>query len=177
MANMDITADKVGTHGNDVHANHSQSTSFLSRLLWNRSKLPSTQPTNTPITPTHSGTMRSADTQQRRPLNPTTNNTNSPGFGTFGRMAQDSNDQPPARASRFANLAAIFKRFMGFVGPGYSKSPISLVILSRIYSQHWPRRSFIFCLSIDWCLFVVSSSIVRVACSETLVHVFFFFFS
>ncbi|KAF9365638.1 hypothetical protein BGX34_009173 [Mortierella sp. NVP85] len=120
LANVDITP--VGTHGNArMHANHSPTTSWtwLPRVSppWTRSKLPSTQPTNTLTTPNHSGTMRSADAQQRRPLNP--NNTTASGFGTFGRMAQDSNEQPPARTGRLGNLAAIFKRFMGFVGPGY----------------------------------------------------------
>ncbi|KAG0001056.1 hypothetical protein BGZ65_003838 [Modicella reniformis] len=59
---------------------------------------------------------------QQRPLNASNNNNNNNnalGFGIFGgRMAQDSNEQP-IRPGRLAGFAAVIKRFMGFVGPGY----------------------------------------------------------
>ncbi|KAF9570370.1 hypothetical protein EC968_001871 [Mortierella alpina] len=107
MADIDPSA---GTNANV------SSTSFLSRLAApfrrpkaNESSSPSAHPS--PASNMH---------HQRRPLKATSDSNRTAGFGTFERgVALDSNEQPPHQLTRFQNFAATFKRFMGFVGPGY----------------------------------------------------------
>lgn len=128
-----------------------QSTSLWSRFAWpwSRSDLDQ-QPTAhgdhpssslphhtaSSITPTppqmHQRTYSSASSNsphdtthnQNRPLN-TQVNTNPLGFGTFA-SASAATDRDPhqPKQTRFQSLSTSFKRFLGFVGPGYSKSSV-----------------------------------------------------
>lgn len=123
-----------------------QSTSLWSRFAWpwSRSDLDQ-QPTahgdhpssslphhtTSSITPTppqmHQRTYSSASSNsphdtthnQNRPLN-TQVNTNPLGFGTFASAsAATDRDQHQPKQTRFQSLSTSFKRFLGFVGPGY----------------------------------------------------------
>ncbi|KAG0200492.1 hypothetical protein BGX28_006443 [Mortierella sp. GBA30] len=105
MADMDSSAAGVKKDG-DVR---DTSTSLLSRFL------PFRKPPALSAQPQRPAALQ----HQRRPLK-TDSGGNARDFGTFDRnVALDSNEQPPHRLSRFQSLMAMFKRFMGFVGPGY----------------------------------------------------------
>ncbi|KAF9991714.1 hypothetical protein BGZ79_004097 [Entomortierella chlamydospora] len=107
-------------------------TSFLSHLFQSKPTRHSTNPNHPSNPPSQDPNMFSKstnpnDVQQRRPLNITTNshynshNNNASGFGTFNTpgTAHDMSDNPPTKLSRFQRIASGFKRFLGFVGPGY----------------------------------------------------------
>ncbi|KAF9435472.1 hypothetical protein BGZ76_006239 [Entomortierella beljakovae] len=65
------------------------------------------------------GRNNTRDLQQRRPLN-SDGQTHHGGFGTFqSGIAHDMSDFPPTKPSGFQKFFSTFKRFMGFVGPGY----------------------------------------------------------
>ncbi|KAF9961430.1 hypothetical protein BGZ72_003687 [Mortierella alpina] len=108
MADMDPPA------GTDSNA---PSTSFLSRLAAPFRRLKSNEASSSSAAHPQPATNMH---HQCRPLKAPSNSNNAGGFGTFERgVALDSNEQPPHQLSRFQNFAATFKRFMGFVGPGY----------------------------------------------------------
>ncbi|KAF9979681.1 hypothetical protein BGZ75_009345 [Mortierella antarctica] len=91
------------------------STSFLSRLAAPFRRLKGSEPSSS-AHPQPASNMH----HQRRPLKATSDSNRAGGFGTFERgVALDSNEQPPHKLTRFQSFAATFKRFMGFVGPGY----------------------------------------------------------
>ncbi|KAF9348365.1 hypothetical protein BGX26_000224 [Mortierella sp. AD094] len=110
-------------------------TSFLSRLF--QSKNPSSSAprhssnSNHPSNPSNQDSnmffksTNANDAQQRRPLNTSSNSyynshNNASGFGTFSPgTAHDMSDNPPTKLTRFQRIASGFKRFLGFVGPGY----------------------------------------------------------
>ncbi|KAF9907107.1 hypothetical protein EC991_011325 [Linnemannia zychae] len=123
------------------HQSNNQSTSLWSRFAWpwSRSDLdqqrkathgnhPSSSPSHQHNTSTstapqmHTRTLSSTSSNdntrsQNRPLNSQIN-TNPLGFGTFGAAA-NRDDQQQHRQTRFQSLSSSFKRFLGFVGPGY----------------------------------------------------------
>ncbi|KAF9180446.1 hypothetical protein BGZ51_006206 [Haplosporangium sp. Z 767] len=110
QAMVDMDASKVygknEQQKDESHVADQPSTSFLSRLSlpW-RAKL------------NHGHHAQSSATTMRSNVRPRVNACD---FGTVDAgFGEDSNGIPPARATRFQNLAAMFKRFMGFVGPGY----------------------------------------------------------
>ncbi|CAO3569040.1 unnamed protein product [Mortierella alpina] len=107
MADMDSSAG----------SNEASSTSFLSRLAapFRRSKA------HEPSSPSAAHSPLATTMQhQRRPLKAASDSNHPGGFGTFERgVALDSNEQPPHKLTRFQSFAATFKRFLGFVGPGY----------------------------------------------------------
>ncbi|KAF9944743.1 hypothetical protein BGZ70_004376 [Mortierella alpina] len=116
MADMDPAA---GT-------NEASSTSFLSRLA-----APFRRPkAHEPSSPSAAHPQPATTMQhQRRPLKATSDSNHAGGFGTYERgVALDSNEQPPHKLTRFQSFAATFKRFMRFVGPGYTDASI----LSRL---------------------------------------------
>ncbi|KAK3817891.1 MAG: hypothetical protein JOS17DRAFT_391108 [Linnemannia elongata] len=79
---------------------------------------------------------------QNRPLN-TQVNTNPLGFGTFAAAsAATDRDQHQPKQTRFQSFCTSFKRFLGFVGPGYSKSS---VLVDSILTPSYPH-SFTLCL-------------------------------
>ncbi|OAQ35331.1 hypothetical protein K457DRAFT_571723 [Linnemannia elongata AG-77] len=148
-----------------------QSTSLWSRFAWpwSRSDLDQ-QPTahgdhpssslphhtTSSITPTppqmHQRTYSSASSNsphdtthnQNRPLN-TQVNTNPLGFGTFASAsAATDRDQHQPKQTRFQSLSTSFKRFLGFVGPGYSKSSV-LVDSILTTSTHTLFPVFVVC--------------------------------
>ncbi|KAF9542947.1 hypothetical protein EC957_001383 [Mortierella hygrophila] len=136
--------DQEEQHQTDKR-NTNQSTSLWSRFAWpwSRSDLdqqrkahgdhPSSLPhhTTSNITPTppqmHQRTNSSTSSNsphdiahnQTRPLN-TQVNTNPLGFGTFAAASATADrDQPHPKQTRFQSFFTSFKRFLGFVGPGY----------------------------------------------------------
>ena len=135
-------------HQRQTNKDSNQSTSLWSSFAWpwSRSDLdqqrkahgdhPSSLPhhTTSNVTPappqmhqrTNSSTSSNSphDTthNQNRPLN-THVNTNPLGFGTFAAAsAATDRDQNHPKQTRFQRFCSSFKRFLGFVGPGYSKS-------------------------------------------------------
>ncbi|KAG0309488.1 hypothetical protein BGZ98_002000 [Dissophora globulifera] len=106
--------------------NDAPSLSTLPSLPTSRTAQPShTRPAHTAPTPStlammhnSGGSSQAGDPLQRRPLT-TAGTGNNPSFGTFATtVAQDFNGPPP-KPTRVESFLSGFKRFMGFVGPGY----------------------------------------------------------
>ncbi|KAF9125700.1 hypothetical protein BGW39_007203 [Mortierella sp. 14UC] len=134
-----VPLDSKEQFGQQGHQSNNQSTSLWSRFAWpwSRSDLDhqrraihgdhpsSSHPhhnNNTSTAPQmHTRTLSSTSNDnthnQSRPLNSHIN-TNPLGFGTFGAAASQDDHQQP-KQTRFQSLSSSFKRFLGFVGPGY----------------------------------------------------------
>ncbi|KAG0253894.1 hypothetical protein BG011_006111 [Mortierella polycephala] len=108
MVNMDASeaCGRNEQQKDEAHVADQPSTSFLSRLFqpW-RAKLNRGHHAQSSATTMHSNVRPRLNAYDFGPIDA--------GGG------EDSNGIPPARATRFQNFAAMFKRFMGFVGPGY----------------------------------------------------------
>lgn len=152
-----------------------QSTSLWSRFAWPWSRSdpdqqrkahgdhhPSSLPHHTTPTPqmhqrtkssTSSNSPHDTTHDQNRPLNSQVN-TNPLGFGTFAAAsAATDRDQHQPKQTRFQSFCTSFKRFLGFVGPGYSKS--SVLVDSILTSPQ--LHSFTLCLLSVHLLFFVFS--------------------
>ncbi|KAG0354708.1 hypothetical protein BGZ54_001516, partial [Gamsiella multidivaricata] len=112
----------VDTQGQDGHPH---STSFLSRLTlpWSRPKAhsakdtaPSLSSTSSQFPPHHS---HSTSPMHNRAVSPQSRPLHTGGTFANSSIALDSRELPPIKPTRFENMMVIFKRFMGFVGPGY----------------------------------------------------------
>ncbi|KAG0378187.1 hypothetical protein BGX24_004529 [Mortierella sp. AD032] len=102
----------------DTHGDHPSSLSSQPHHTSSSTSTASQMHTRT-LSSTSSNSPHDNSRNLNRPLNSHVN-TNPLGFGTFDSAHRD--DQEHSKQTRFQKLSSSFKRFLGFVGPGYMVS-------------------------------------------------------